>query len=142
MIDDRLGRRKTIFLGGLLAGVGQILQCTAFYLPQFIIGRFVLGLGVGQVNVIVPVWQSECSSAHRRGRQVITAGIFISVGFVLPSWINFGFKFGSSPPLQWRIPLTIPIRSLFAVLYSPYRNRRAGSSKSNGLSRPRKLSPG
>jgi MFS family permease len=39
VIGDRLGRRKTIFLGGLLAGIGQILQCTAFYLPQFIIGR-------------------------------------------------------------------------------------------------------
>lgn len=109
VIGDRLGRRKTIFLGGLLAGLGQILQCTAFSLPQFIIGRFVLGLGVGQVNVIVPVWQSECSSAHRRGRQVITAGIFICVGFVLTSWINFGFKFVPSPPLQWRIPLAIPI---------------------------------
>lgn len=118
VIGDKFGRRKTIFIGGCLAGIGQILQCTAFYLPQFTIGRFILGLGVGQVNVIVPVWQSECSSASRRGRQVITAGIFICVGFALTSWINFGCGFISSPPLQWRIPLAIPIICSIVVVCS------------------------
>ncbi|GAD98078.1 hypothetical protein PVAR5_6766 [Paecilomyces variotii No. 5] len=118
VFGDRFGRRRTIFLGGLLSGIGHILQCTAFYLPQFIIGRFILGLGVGQVNVIVPVWQAECSSASRRGRQVITAGIFICVGFALTSWINFGFTFVSSLPLQWRIPLAIPTACSIIICFS------------------------
>ncbi|KAJ6007275.1 sugar transporter [Penicillium herquei] len=69
IIGDRLGRRKSIFLAGILAGIGQILQCTAFSLPQLIIGRVILGFGVGQLNVTVPVWQAESSNASQRGRK-------------------------------------------------------------------------
>ncbi|KAJ5626434.1 sugar transporter [Penicillium herquei] len=108
LIGDRLGRRKSIFLAGIMAGVGQILQCTAFSLPQLIVGRVILGLGVGQLNVTVPVWQAESSTASHRGRKVITSGIFICVGFFTSSWINFGCSKFALPALQWRIPLAIP----------------------------------
>lgn len=39
VIGDALGRRKNIFIAGMLALVGQILQCSAFSLEQFIVGR-------------------------------------------------------------------------------------------------------
>lgn len=39
VIGDALGRRKSIFIAGMLALVGQILQCSAFSLEQFIVGR-------------------------------------------------------------------------------------------------------
>lgn len=38
-IGDILGRRKTIFVGSAIMVVGAILQCTAFDLSQFIVGR-------------------------------------------------------------------------------------------------------
>ncbi|OJJ83700.1 uncharacterized protein ASPGLDRAFT_1491714 [Aspergillus glaucus CBS 516.65] len=110
---DALGRRKSIFIAGMLALVGQILQCSAFSLAQFIVGRVILGLGIGQLSVTVPVWQSENPSAGGRGRQVIAAGIFICVGFASSSWINFGFGKVTFQPVQWRISLAIPI------LFSP-----------------------
>ncbi|KAJ5106723.1 sugar transporter [Penicillium angulare] len=109
LIGDKLGRRRSIFLAAIICAVGQILQCTAFSLPQFIIGRITLGVGVGQLNVTVPVWQAESSSAGSRGRKVITSGIFICVGFFSSSWINFGFGNLSYGPLQWRISLAIPV---------------------------------
>ncbi|CAG7927546.1 unnamed protein product [Penicillium olsonii] len=90
IVGDQLGRRKTIFVGALLAGIGQILQCTSFNLAQFVVGRVILGFGVGQVSVTIPVWQSEISAAGKRGRRVITAGIFICVGFTMsksPRWL-------------------------------------------------------
>lgn len=108
LVGDYLGRRKAIFIGAVLAGIGQILQCTSFNLAQFVVGRVILGCGVGQLSVTIPVWQSEISSAGKRGRRVITAGIFICVGFAMSSWINFGFTKVESQPLQWRIPLAIP----------------------------------
>ena len=42
-IGDRLGRRKTIFLGSSIMVVGAILQCSSFSLAQFIVGRLVTG---------------------------------------------------------------------------------------------------
>lgn len=109
IVGDKLGRRKSIFLAGIMVGIGQVLQCTAFSLPQLIVGRLILGVGVGQLNVTVPVWQAESSAASKRGRKVITAGIFICVGFFTSSWINFGCSKFAFPPLQWRIPLAIPV---------------------------------
>ncbi|EDP49093.1 MFS sugar transporter, putative [Aspergillus fumigatus A1163] len=74
LISDRLGRRKTIFLGSILTIIGEVLQVASYGLVQFVIGRIILGMGVGQYSVAVPVWQSECSSAKNRGQHVIIDG--------------------------------------------------------------------
>ncbi|KAB8221128.1 hypothetical protein BDV33DRAFT_190718 [Aspergillus novoparasiticus] len=65
----------------------------------FTVGRIKLGAGVGQLSVIVSLWQAESSTTGSRGRKVITAGIFICMGFLLSSWINLG----------WRVSLAIPV---------------------------------
>lgn len=112
-LGDRLGRRWTIFLGGVLTVIGQVLQVAAFGLPQFVVGRVILGLGVGQLSVAVPVWQSECTSAKHRGQHVIVDGICICLGYALCNWIDFGLsKIDGS--LQWRLPLVVSF--LFSII--------------------------
>jgi sugar porter (SP) family MFS transporter len=112
-LGDRLGRRWTIFLGGILTLVGQVLQVAAYGLPQFVVGRVILGLGVGQLSVAVPVWQSECTSAKHRGQHVIVDGICICLGYALCNWIDFGLsKIDGS--LQWRLPLVVSF--LFSII--------------------------
>ncbi|PYH86683.1 MFS general substrate transporter [Aspergillus uvarum CBS 121591] len=118
VLGDKLSRRKTIFVGGCCAAVGQILQCTAFSLAQSTVGRIILGFGIGQFSVVVPVWQAQSSSAGKRGRQVITSGIFICVGLFLSSWINLGCSKITSPPLQWRIPLAVPVVFSLVICFS------------------------
>ena len=107
-VGDWLGRRKVIFIGALCTLIGEILQCTSFQLAQFVVGRFILGWGVGQLSATVPVWQSECSSSANRGKHVVLDGCFISLGYLLEAWINLGFFEQDNLPLQWRIPLAIP----------------------------------
>ncbi|EMD62467.1 hypothetical protein COCSADRAFT_93619 [Bipolaris sorokiniana ND90Pr] len=107
-IGDYLGRRKLIFLAAGLTLIGEILQCTSFQLAQFVVGRFILGWGVGALSATVPVWQSECSSSANRGKHVVLDGCFISLGYLLEAWINLGFFEQDNLPLQWRIPLAIP----------------------------------
>lgn len=43
-IGDVLGRRRTIFTGALIALVGRALECTAYALAQFTVGRVILGI--------------------------------------------------------------------------------------------------
>ncbi|KAF2765382.1 MFS general substrate transporter [Teratosphaeria nubilosa] len=62
-IGDPLGRRKTVLIAAVLTFVGEVLECTAFGLAQFTVGRLFAGLGVGALSTTVPVWQSECSCA-------------------------------------------------------------------------------
>lgn len=105
-MGDWLGRRKTVFLGAILTIIGQLLQTAAYSVEQFSVGRVILGIGVGQLSVAVPVWQSESTSAKHRGQHVIVDGICICLGYALCNWIDFGCS-KISGPLAWRIPLAI-----------------------------------
>ncbi|KAJ5115254.1 hexose carrier protein [Penicillium alfredii] len=121
LISDRLGRRKTIFLGGILTVVGQILQVSAYSVIQFTVGRVILGMGVGQFSVAVPVWQSECSAAKSRGQHVIADGIFMCLGYALCNWIDFGFsKLPEGDTGQWRGPLALSFFPSLVILASVF----------------------
>jgi sugar porter (SP) family MFS transporter len=104
---DLLGRRKTVFLGSVLTIIGNLLQVSSYSLPQFVVGRIVLGMGIGQFSVTVPIWLSECSEAKNRGRHVILAGIFMCLGYSLCNWLDFAFTFLPYSNLQWRLPLAL-----------------------------------
>jgi MFS family permease len=119
-IGNPLGRRKIIFGGAVLTLIGEILQCTSFHLAQFVVGRFILGWGVGALSATVPVWQSECSSTANRGKHVVLDGCFISLGYLLEAWINLGFFEASFLPIQWRVPLAIPTIISMIVMVSIY----------------------
>ncbi|CAK4011330.1 Sugar transporter STL1 [Lecanosticta acicola] len=119
-IGDPLGRRKTVLLAATLTFIGEVLQCTAFGLPQFTIGRFILGLGVGALSSTVPVWQSECSQAKNRGRHVVIDGLFICVGYVLQAWIDLAFFQIKGSSLAWRMPLVIPVIVSAVLMASIY----------------------
>ncbi|KAI1269851.1 general substrate transporter [Xylariaceae sp. FL1019] len=111
---DRFGRRNVIFAGAICTLVGTILESSSFGLAQFIVGRVILGLGVGQLSSIVPVWQSETSGAANRGRHVVLDGLFICLGYVLESWIDLGFFEFKSGAVTWRPP--IAISAIFSIV--------------------------
>ena len=52
-----------IFLACIVFVIGTVLQTAAFHLPQFAVGRFVVGLGVGSAAMIVPLYISELAPA-------------------------------------------------------------------------------
>ncbi|EGY19242.1 sugar transporter STL1 [Verticillium dahliae VdLs.17] len=104
---DKFGRRNVIFAAGICTLIGEALECSAHSLAQLIVGRIIVGLGIGQLSSIVPVWQSETSGAKNRGRHVVLDGLFICVGYVLESWINLGFWEFKSGPITWRPSIAI-----------------------------------
>ncbi|CAD0022586.1 unnamed protein product [Aureobasidium pullulans] len=75
MIGDPLGRKNSILLGTTIMSVGALLQCTAFGVPQMIVGRIVAGIGNGINTSTAPVWQGETSKASWRGKLVIIESV-------------------------------------------------------------------
>ncbi|GJC91400.1 hypothetical protein ColKHC_00226 [Colletotrichum higginsianum] len=127
---DVYGRRNIIFFSSILTLIGEVLMAASFGLPQFVVGRVLTGLGIGQLSSIVPVWQSETSAAANRGRQVVISGVFMCVGYMLESWIDLGFFQFHSGPITWRPPLAIAVFFSIVLMVSIYffQNRRAGWS--------------
>ncbi|KAH8812863.1 sugar transporter family protein [Xylogone sp. PMI_703] len=112
-LGDMLGRRKMIFIGSSIMVVGAALQCSAFSLPHFIVGRIITGIGNGMNTSTVPTWQSETSKSHQRGKLVMIEGAMITGGICLSYWLDFGFSFLHSS-ISWRFPIAFQI--VFALV--------------------------
>lgn len=55
-LGDGLGRKKTIFVGGLISTIGCSLQAGAANVPMLIAGRVIAGVSIGILSAIVPMY--------------------------------------------------------------------------------------
>ncbi|KAF4535523.1 putative sugar transporter stl1 protein [Lasiodiplodia theobromae] len=113
-VGNMLGRRWTIFVGSAIMVVGAALQCSAFGLAHFIIGRIITGVGNGLNTSTVPTWQSETSKSHRRGQLVMIEGALITGGICISYWLDFGFSYLEPSTISWRFPIGFQI--FFALI--------------------------
>ena len=75
---DRLGRRPTIAIGGLISGVGNLWCAVATSYPEFIAARFVAGAGAGLIVTTGQVVLADITTPENRGRTIsIYQGVFI-----------------------------------------------------------------
>lgn len=104
-IADRIGRKPSISLASFVVGAGfviQIASITAWY--QLMIGRFISGLGVGALSLLVPMYQAETAPAWIRGAMVCAYQLFITMGIWLAACFNYGtVKHQSGNSGSWRI---------------------------------------
>ncbi|KAK5010940.1 hypothetical protein LTR28_006797 [Elasticomyces elasticus] len=101
---DQLGRRVGISVSAFSCCIGIIIEIsstTAWH--QFAIGRFVNGLGIGSLSVLVPMYQSESSPTIIRGMLVASYQLFITLGIWTAEMINYGTETQHSSS-SWRIP--------------------------------------
>jgi sugar porter (SP) family MFS transporter len=71
--SDRFGRRRTLFLIGVLYLVGSIWSALATDVYGFLIARLIGGIGIGVSTVAAPMYISEIAPSRYRGR---LAGMF------------------------------------------------------------------
>lgn len=69
-LADRLGRKKTVILSGIVWVIGAILQCASVNRGMLVVGRIIAGLSVGIASAVVPIYQSEITAPAIRGRMV------------------------------------------------------------------------
>ncbi|KAJ1436341.1 Sugar/inositol transporter [Sesbania bispinosa] len=97
-----LGRKTSMFLGGLFFLVGALLNGFAVNVEMLIIGRLLLGFGVGYCNQSVPVYLSEMAPAKIRGALNMGFQMMITIGILAANLINYGT---SKLENGWRISL-------------------------------------
>jgi sugar porter (SP) family MFS transporter len=147
---DRLGRRRTLILSGLLFAAGAIgtavpsqhlfrifggegsrLAAAVSPMLVFKLFRFFGGIGVGLASVASPMFIAEMSPARIRGALVTVNQLAIVVGSACAVLVSYGLSFGE----HWRwmlasnaVPVPIFIVGLLLVPESPrwlaQKNRR------------------
>jgi len=103
-IGDILGRRKTILYGAMIFIIGGALQTFANGMAMMLLGRIIAGLGVGTLSTIVPVYQSEISPPHNRGRLACIEFTGNISGYAASVWVDYFCSYIQSD-WAWRIPL-------------------------------------
>ncbi|XP_030471185.2 inositol transporter 4 [Syzygium oleosum] len=98
-INDRFGRKISILLADALFFIGAIIMATSVAPWMLIIGRILVGLGVGMASMTAPLYISEASPARIRGALVSTNGLLITGGQFLSYLINLAFVHA---PGTWR----------------------------------------
>lgn len=105
-IGDIIGRRRTILYGSMIFFVGGALQTFATGMPMMMLGRIIAGLGVGSLSTIVPVYQSEISPPHNRGKLACIEFSGNIIGYTTSVWVDYFCGYIESD-YSWRIPLAM-----------------------------------
>lgn len=94
------GRKRVLMALNVVFVVGTIIQLVAKTVWTMIVGRFVLGWGVGAASLIAPLMLSELAPSKYRGRLIVTNCMFITGGQLVAYFINWGL---TSVPHGWRV---------------------------------------
>ncbi|KAF2683280.1 general substrate transporter [Lentithecium fluviatile CBS 122367] len=121
---DWWGRRRSLSFGVAIFIVGNIIQITAMdSWVHLTMGRLVAGLGVGNLSVGVPMFQSECCPREIRGAVVASYQLMITIGILVSNAINYGVREIQDNDASWRIVIGLGIGfSLplgIGILFSP-----------------------
>ena len=123
MADFR-GRKFPLYVGGIFAFIGAVVQATSFGIEQFRGARFIIGYGSSLAFAYGPVYTLELAHPLWRGRLGGLLMVGLAMANTFSQWINF---FCSWAPLDssvaWRFPLSLqavaPLFLLAALLFSP-----------------------
>ncbi|KAK7203971.1 putative sugar transporter, high affinity [Myxozyma melibiosi] len=113
-IADKLGRKLCVDVAVFVFVIGVIVQACA-KAPSYILGgRFITGLGVGSLSMIVPLYNAELAPAEIRGALVALQQLSITAGIMIAYWIGYGTNFiGGTGDGQsnaaWLVPICIQI---------------------------------
>lgn len=110
---DRLGRKKTLVIIGVLYALSALGSALATNEYIFALLRFVGGIGVGMSSIAVPAYISEVAPAKHRGRLVALYQFQIVFG-ILIAFISNYFISGFA---DWDWRLMLGIETLPALVY-------------------------
>nr|BAK00566.1 predicted protein [Hordeum vulgare subsp. vulgare] len=86
----RRGRRATMRIAGAFFIVGAIFNGAARNLGMLIVGRILLGCGVGFANQAIPLFLSEVAPTTIRGGLNSLFQLNITIGILFASLVNYG----------------------------------------------------
>lgn len=89
-LADAVGRRWCALIACCVFTIGVIVQACTVNKDYVLAGRFVTGLGVGSLSMVVPLYNAELSPPEIRGSLVAVQQLAITFGIMISFWIGYG----------------------------------------------------
>ncbi|KAH9512828.1 hypothetical protein Btru_036702 [Bulinus truncatus] len=123
-LNDKFGRKVVTIIASFVFTAGAVVLACSSNIAMLVIGRVILGIGIGLASMTVPVYIAESAPAHLRGRLVTINTLFITGGQFIASTMDGGFSYVK--PDGWRymlgfagIPSLIQFCGFFFLPESP-----------------------
>lgn len=90
-LAEILSRKYAILINVAIFIVGVVVQCTAVTgagASSILGGRFITGMGVGSLSMIVPMYNAEVAPPEVRGALVGLQQLAITTGIMISFWIG------------------------------------------------------
>ncbi|EXJ66586.1 uncharacterized protein A1O5_10256 [Cladophialophora psammophila CBS 110553] len=122
-LAEIISRKYAILVNTCIFIIGVIVQCTAVQAGHSAIlgGRFVVGMGVGSLSMIVPMYVAECSPPELRGLLIGVQQFAIEFGIMVSFWIDYGTNYiggtgDSQSEAAWLVPLALQLFPALVLL--------------------------
>ncbi|NJX14411.1 sugar porter family MFS transporter [Tamlana crocina] len=102
-VSDRYGRKKVLLITAILFSISAIGSAIPNTLTQFVIARFIGGVGVGAASMLSPLYISEIAPAKKRGMLVTLYQLAIVLGINVVYFINL--KIAGSSTEAWNVEM-------------------------------------
>lgn len=111
-ISNKIGRSKFLLINNFFLLIGEILEFCAPRLEQLVLGRVLVGIGIGSAAVIVPLFLTEIAPISMRGEIGALHQFASTVGILVGYSVGAAF---SEVPGTWRWMMGIPV--LFCLFH-------------------------
>uniref|UniRef100_A0A4W5NTD2 Proton myo-inositol cotransporter n=1 Tax=Hucho hucho TaxID=62062 RepID=A0A4W5NTD2_9TELE len=93
LLNGAFGRRVCVLLASFIFTAGGIVLSAAPDKEVLLVGRLIVGIGLGIASMTVPVYIAETSPPHLRGQLVTVNTLFITGGQFTASIIDGAFSY-------------------------------------------------
>ncbi|OVA05779.1 Sugar/inositol transporter [Macleaya cordata] len=106
-VCSKYGAKLTIFIASIFYWIGADLNAAAINLTMLIIGRIILGVGVGFGNEAFPLLLYEIAPVNCRGPINIVFQLFVTIGIFCANMVNYFVS--NIHPMGWRLALGLDV---------------------------------
>ena len=122
VLSTRLGRRRTIMASAAVFTAGAVVTGLAPSVAVILVGRFIVGVTIGVMSLVGPMYISEVAPAAKRGGMVSVNQLAVTIGIVVSYLIDYAL----SASHDWRlmfllalIPGTALVVGMWRMPFSP-----------------------
>jgi MFS family permease len=115
-LAEILSRKYAILVNVAIFILGVVIQTTSVSAGHnaILAGRFITGMGVGSLSMIVPMYNAEIAPPEVRGALVGLQQLSITLGIMISFWIDYGTNFiggtgTSQKEAAWLLPLCLQL---------------------------------
>ncbi|CAH0047574.1 unnamed protein product [Clonostachys solani] len=107
-IADWASRKRSIMISVVIFTIGSAIQTGAVNYDMLVAGRFIGGVGIGMLSMVVPLYIGEISPPEIRGSLLVFEALFVVLGIVVAFYITYATRHMPSD-WSWQLPFLLQI---------------------------------